>query len=138
VEIEVGGEFFTLEEGELEVIEEAKEGLVVQSDGTFTAALDPTLDQDLRREGVARELVNRIQRFRKESGLEITDRISLGVSGPEEVRVAAEVFRDFITGETLAREYQVGESLDTGAFDAVREVELDEHRVHIALSRLVD
>jgi isoleucyl-tRNA synthetase len=138
VEVEVGGEFFTLEEGELEVIEEAKEGLVVQGDGTFTAALDPTLDQDLRREGVARELVNRIQRFRKESGLEITDRISLGVSGPEEVRVAAEVFRDFITGETLAREYQVGESLDTGAFDAVREVELDGHRVHIVLSRLVD
>jgi len=136
VEVEVGGELFTLEEGELEVIEEAKEGLVVQGDGRFTVALDPTLDQDLRQEGVARELVNRIQRFRKDSGLEITDRISLGVSGPEEVRTAAELFRDFITGETLAREYQVGELVAGKAFDSVREVELDGHRVQIALSRL--
>jgi len=109
---------------------------VVQGDGRFTVALDPTLDQDLRQEGVARELVNRIQRFRKDSGLEITDRISLGVSGPEEVRTAAELFRDFITGETLAREYQVGELVAGKAFDSVREVELDGHRVQIALSRL--
>lgn len=136
VEVEVGDELFTLEEGELDVIEEAKEGLVVQSDGRFTAALDPSLDQGLRQDGMARELVNRIQRLRKDSGLEITDRISLGVSGPEEVRVAAEIFRDFITKETLAREYQVGELAGGRAFDAVREMDLDGHQVQIALSRL--
>jgi len=52
------------------------------------------------------------------------------------VRVAAEVFRDFITRETLAREYQVGELAGGRAFDAVREMDLDGYQVQIALSRL--
>jgi isoleucyl-tRNA synthetase len=136
VEVEVGEELFSLEEGELDVLEEAKEGLVVQSDGIFTAALDPSLDHNLRQEGLARELVNRIQRLRKDSGLEITDRIALGVFGGEGVRAAAEAFRDFIIGETLAREYRIGEVGDGGEFGAIREVELDGHEARIALSRL--
>jgi isoleucyl-tRNA synthetase len=109
---------------------------VVQSDGIFTAALDPSLDHNLRQEGLARELVNRIQRLRKDSGLEITDRIALGVFGGEGVRAAAEAFRDFIIGETLAREYRIGEVGDGGEFGAIREVELDGHEARIALSRL--
>ncbi len=136
VEVEVGGELFALEEGEAEVVEEAREGLVVQSDGRFTAALDPTLDQSLRQEGLARELVNRIQRLRKESGLEITDRITLGVFGGEFVRAAAETFRDFIIGETLARDFQMGEVGQGGGFEATKEVELDGHPTSIAISRL--
>ena len=136
VEVEVGGELFALEEGEVEVVEEAREGLVVQSDGRFTAALDPTLDQSLRQEGLARELVNRIQRLRKDSGLEITDRITLGVFGGESVRAAAEAFRDFIIGETLARDFQTGEVGKGGEFEAIKEVELDGHPTSIAISRL--
>jgi len=138
VEVEVGGQLFALEAEEFEIVEEAKKGLVVQGDGAFTAALDPTLDPDLRREGLARELVNRIQRLRKDSGLEITDRISLSVSGPKEVQDAAEAFRDFITGETLALECQIG-GLDAGEeFDAVLSIDLDGRQARIAFSRLKD
>jgi isoleucyl-tRNA synthetase len=136
VKIEVGGELFTLGEEEFEIVEGAEEGLVVQSDGDFTAALDATLDESLRREGLARELVNRIQRFRKDSGLDITDRIVLSVSGPAEVLEAAETFREFITGETLATEYHLGDP-ETGLSSEVqKEVDLDGVPVRIALSRM--
>ena len=59
---------------------------IVQSEGAFVVALDPTLTDDLRQEGLARELVNRVQRMRKEAGLEYTDRIALWVDGAEAVR----------------------------------------------------
>ena len=69
---------------------------MVRSESWYTAALDPTLDEELKAEGSARELVNRIQRLRKESGLAITDRIRLGVYGQERIRAAAHDHRDFI------------------------------------------
>ena len=136
VEVEVGGEVFALEPDELEVVEEAAKGLVVQGDGQFTAALDPHVDEGLREEGLARELVNRIQRLRKESGLEITDRIALGIFGPEEVRGAAEAHTGpFIEGETLALEYRAGGPDDSADYDAVRDVDLDGFPARIAISR---
>ncbi|MFC1662373.1 class I tRNA ligase family protein, partial [Gemmatimonadota bacterium] len=136
VTVEVNGHSYGLEPGELDVVEEAEGGLVVQGDGRFMAALDPALDDDLRREGLARELVNRIQRLRKEAGLNITDRISLGLFGPEEVRVAAEEFREFITGETLATQYMVAEAEVGERFDVVKEVSLDGIPARIALARM--
>jgi isoleucyl-tRNA synthetase len=138
VEVSLGEDVFALETEDLEVLEEAREGLVVQGDGDFTAALDPRIDEELHREGLARELVNRIQRMRKDSGLDITDRISLGVFGGQEVRAAAQDFREFIAGETLAREYRTGkvvEDADAG-FEVVREVELDGHQAFLGLGRL--
>ncbi len=136
VQISVGEEEVTLLAEDLEVLEEAREGLVVQGDGTFTAALDPTLDESLRREGLARELVNRIQRLRKESGLHITDRIALGISGEGEVAAAAKVFEPFITGETLAQEYRVGSGEETVGFDFEVDVDLDGQAAKIGLSKL--
>ena len=136
VEIEVGGGRFVLEPQELEVVEEARGELVVQGDGRFTAALDPSIPPHLRREGMARELVNRIQRLRKDAGLEITDRISLGIMGPGDVRVAADAFRDFIAGETLATAYAVeGEEGSLASYQALREVDLDGIVAQIGLSR---
>jgi isoleucyl-tRNA synthetase len=135
VQIEVGGEAFTLQAEELEVVEEAKGGLVVQGDGTFTAALDPDLDDDLRREGLARELVNRIQRLRKDSGLEITDRINLGIFGGAEVQEAAMAYQGFIAGETLAVEFQVGEDPSEVSYLALREADFDGRQASIGLSK---
>ena len=136
VEFQVGGDTFTLQEGELEVVEEAQGELVVQGDGAFTAAIDPALTQELKDEGLARELVNRIQRFRKDSGLAITDRISLGISGPEEVEAAADGFEAFISGETLATAYHVqsGECALSG-YDSVQVVDLDGFAAEIGISR---
>jgi len=136
VEVSLSGEAFPLVAGDMEVVEEAKEGLVVQGDGVFTAALDPVVDDGLRREGLARELINRIQRLRKDAGLEITDRISLGMFGGPDVQDVAERFREFIAGETLAREYRTG-PLDQGAeYQVVREVDLDGHPARVGISRL--
>ncbi len=136
VEVEVSGESFTLMPGELEVVEEAREGLVVKSEGLFTVALDPSLDEGLLQEGLARELVNRIQRLRKDSGLEITDRIALGIFGGSEVHASVYAFRDFIAGETLAEEIRTEEDGEPGGFEAVREVDLAGHQARIALSRI--
>jgi isoleucyl-tRNA synthetase len=138
VTIVVGGEEHVVEPGELDVKEEAKGGLVVQGDGEFTAALDPHLDEDLRREGLARELVNRIQRLRKDADLDITDRISLAVYGPHEVQEAAVAFRDFIAGETLAREFRVGGGDGPTGDEVYRDVDLDGFVARIAVSRAAD
>lgn len=81
---------------------------LVQSSGPFVVALDPRLDDDLRREGLARELVHRVQRLRKEAGYEYTTRIALAVDGAPELLAAVEAHRGFIGGETLARRLVVG------------------------------
>jgi isoleucyl-tRNA synthetase len=136
VEIQVGDETFALGPEDLEVVEEARGGLVVHGDGAYTAALDPSLDDELRQEGLARELVNRIQRLRKDSGLDITDRIALGVFGGKEVRAAAQAFQEFIAGETLAQEYRTAEEGQEADFQVFTRVELDEDQVEIGLTRL--
>ena len=136
VSIEVDGTLHALESGDLDVVEEAQGALVVKSEDGHTAALDPALDEDLRREGMARELVNRIQRLRKDSGLEITDRIRLGVFGPDPVREAADAWREFIAGETLALEVTVAPALDGGPWDGDREVDLDGVVAAVALRRV--
>ena len=135
VEIDVGGERHALQADELDVLQEATGDLVVKGEGAYTVALDPELDDALRAEGLARELVNRIQRLRKDAGLEITDRIELGISGPDTVRAAANLHRDFIGGETLALEVAV---LDDGAGEAdgfphATDVDLDGTPAWIAL-----
>jgi isoleucyl-tRNA synthetase len=135
VSIRVEGEEVPLESEWLDVVEEAAGDLVVKAEDGYTAALDPTLDDELRREGLARELVNRIQRLRKDSGLEVTDRIRLGVDGPEEVRSALEGYRDFIAGETLALEVDGDSGGDREGWDAVLDDEIDGFSVRLALSR---
>ena len=136
VSIEVGGRTVVLGPEDLTVVEEGKGDLVVRSESGYTAALDPTLDEALRAEGSARELVNRIQRLRKESGLAITDRIRLGVYGPETIRTAVRDHHDFICGETLAVQLEIYHSHDTvDGYDAVQNFTIDDVDIGIALSR---
>jgi isoleucyl-tRNA synthetase len=123
--VEVDGQRVELAPGDLEIVQEARGELVVEAEGGFTVALDPAITPELRREGVARELVNRIQRLRKDSGLEVSDRIRLAVSGDAEVRGAVGAHRDFIAGETLALEVEVGEAPSGDELPFVREVDLD-------------
>jgi len=123
-----------LEEGDLEVVQEASGDLVVKGEGRFTVALDPELDDELRAEGLARELVNRIQRLRKDAGLEITDRITLAIGGPRSVQEAAAGHEAFIAGETLAVTVNVGEGGVTEGFEHVREVDFDGIQAQIGLN----
>jgi len=106
---------------------------VVQSDGPFVVALDPGLTPDLAREGLAREVVNRVQRLRKEADFEYTTRIDMSVSGAPAVVDAAEMFRQYVEEETLARETVLGAVLDEA--DITRDVDIEGHTVTIALRR---
>ena len=138
VEIEVDGATHALQEGDLEVIQDAAGNLVVKGEGAYTVALDAELDDELRAEGVARELVNRVQRLRRDSGLEITDRIELAVAGADEVRAAAAAHAAFIGGETLAVDVSVSDSVDATAFPHVLEVDLDGTPASIGLRPVSD
>ncbi len=108
VRIEVGGAWHALGTDELTVVEEAQGDWIVRSEGSCTVGLDPTIDEELRTEGLARELVNRVQRLRRDSGLAVTDRISLRVAGAPAVCTAAREHGDAIARETLAVAVEVG------------------------------
>lgn len=131
--IAVDGQQHALSAEELEIIEEAQGELAVESDGGYTVALDPTLDDELRREGLARELVSRIQRLRKDSGLAVSDRIRLAIDGATEVHEAAHAFADYIRSETLAVELTVGAA--EALWDTVQDTDIDGIPVHLALAR---
>ncbi|HSW31719.1 MAG TPA: isoleucine--tRNA ligase [Longimicrobiales bacterium] len=133
VEFELDGARHALLEGELDVAQEATGELVVKAEGRFTVALDPALDDELRAEGLARELVNRIQRLRKDAGLEITDRIELALGGADAVREAAATHAAFIAGETLAVSVAFGAGAGGDAFPHARDVELDGLAARISL-----
>ena len=134
VPIEVAGKAEEVGGDEMEVVEEARGGWVVRSEGRYTVALDPTLDEELRREGLARELVNRIQRLRRDSGLDITDRIRLAVGGTEAVCAAARQHEAAIARETLAVVVEVGTGPDEDL--AVRqEVVVDGEAAVLGLAR---
>ena len=108
---------------EVQVEREVTSDWLVQSDGPYVVALDPVITDELRAEGLAREVVNRVQRMRKEAGYEYTTRIRLWVSGEEQVRRAVTAHASFIRDETLARELDVGGR--AAAPDLEQQVDLD-------------
>jgi isoleucyl-tRNA synthetase len=119
---------------EVQVIREVTSDWIVQSDGPYVVALDPTLTDDLRREGLAREVVNRIQRLRKEAGFQVSDRIAIAVSGDEDLLAAIRKHAAFIRGETLARELVLGVS--HGAPDRAETVTIDGLALRLAIRRV--
>ncbi|CAN5779589.1 isoleucine--tRNA ligase [soil metagenome] len=135
VSILLDGQPFALEPGDLDVVEDATGELVVASDEGCTIALDPTVDEALRLEGLARELVNRIQRLRKDTKLEVSDRIELGVFGAGEIGRAAAQHADYIAAETLATQLALGSHPDEGWAASVHDMDLDGARVLIGLRR---
>ena len=133
VAIDLNGDRHVLAAGDLEVVQEATGGLVVKSEDAYTVALDAELDDELRAEGVARELVNRVQRLRKDAGLDITDRIELAIGGGAPIRAAAGAHQAFIGGETLALVFTVAEAVADDDFPHVREVDIDGASARIGL-----
>ena len=97
-----GGEKVDLTYEDIIVMRAEKEGICVAAGEGITLALDTTLTDELVREGLARELVSRIQNMRKESGLDVSDRIRVSLTADPEVCAAADAFRSYISGETLA------------------------------------
>lgn len=109
VEIEVNGQPAKVMLGDVEIISEDIPGYLVANDGPVTIALDVTVTPELRREGIAREIVNRIQNLRKASGLEITDRIALTFAPNPETDEAIREYADYISRQVLATALDVKE-----------------------------
>ncbi len=136
VTLEHGGESWRYEPGDVNVERVVVSDWLVESEGPFVAALDPNLTDELRQEGLARELVNRIQRLRKDAGYEYTTRISLAIDGGVAVRGAVGAHRESIMRETLARELDLGAPRFTP--DRVEEFVIDEYAAVIAVARSTD
>ena len=103
---EVNGDSISLDLGDFEIVAQDIPGWLVSSEGNLTVALDVTVSEELKSEGIARELVNRVQNLRKDSGLEITDRIVLKVDTNDAIQKAIVSNKDYICVEVLADDIQ--------------------------------
>lgn len=99
---EIDGEIIHLELNDFEITAQDIPGWLVSSEGGLTVALDVTITDDLKSEGIARELVNRVQNLRKESGLEVTDRIVLKVDTNDRIQNAIAANKSYVCDEVLA------------------------------------
>jgi isoleucyl-tRNA synthetase len=109
----VNGQQSPVELSDVEIISEDIPGWLVANEGNITVALDITVTDDLRREGIARELVNRIQNLRKSNGFEITDKIDLKITGDSQIKDAVDVYKDYIAGQVLAANIEWIDNIDS-------------------------
>lgn len=110
--LEKDGETFDLTIEDVEIISEDIPGWQVANEGSLTVALDVTISEELRAEGIAREFVNRIQNLRKESGLDVTDKIHLKIQKHNEINSAIEKHKDYIGAETLCESVELVENAE--------------------------
>ena len=128
LELTVEGQQVIVDVADVEIISEDIPGWLVSNEGNLTVALEVELTDELRREGMARELINRIQNLRKDSGLEITDRINVVVEPNEETDAAIASFNEYICAQVLADEIKIAPN--DGA-----EVEFDEFNLNIQITK---
>ncbi len=102
IDLTVNGQLLSITTDDVEIVTEDIPGWSVVTEGNVTVALDITISPDLQNEGLARELVNRVQNLRKEKGFEVTDRIVLKVANSEHTDNAFCAFEEYICSETLA------------------------------------
>ena len=122
ISIEINNKSSILQLQDVEISSQDIEGWLVATSGPLTVALDVTINEELRKEGIARELVNRIQNLRKDSGFEVTDRINIKILKNSLVEDAVASNLDYIKTETLTAELNFEEELENGteiAFDEV-------------------
>jgi isoleucyl-tRNA synthetase len=131
-DISIGGEAVNLTMEDVEIISEDIPGWQVANDGRLTVALDITVTDELKYEGIAREFVNRIQNIRKESGYDVTDKITVQIEDHEFVREAVMRHAAYIGAQTLAVEVKLLPVV-TGN---VREIDIDEVIVKILIKKV--
>ena len=121
--IELDGKMINLELSDVEISSKDIEGWLVANEGSITVALDVTISEELRKEGIARELINRIQNVRKDSGLDVTDRIKLTVLKSEDLEESINKNKEYIMSETLTDELVFVDQLIDGTaieFDTIK------------------
>ena len=119
----VAGENILIESGDAEVISEDIPGWLVANEGSLTVALDIEVSPELRKEGIAREFINRIQNIRKDSGFDVTDKITVRIQPNELTDEAVRDYADYIASQTLATSVSVDPSVTP---DGAQSVELDD------------
>ncbi|MEO7362913.1 MAG: DUF5915 domain-containing protein, partial [Gemmatimonadaceae bacterium] len=145
VTIVVAGVERLIEPDDVTIIRRASGDAVVQEAGGYGVALDTTVTPALRAEGQSRELISRIQRFRKESGLDVSDRIAVVVHGDDELEAVVVAYRDRIMEETLAirvlhgtdaaSPFNTGGSAPAGFWTATQVTDVEGRPVHLALRK---
>ena len=127
--IELDGEVFT--QGDIDIFREAREGHDALSNSLISIELNCELSPELLREGLAREVINRIQRSRKDAGFNVGERIALTVKSDDNLQLAIEEHQEYICGETLTNSISFSSE---GSYDF--EFKIDDYSLEIALTRV--
>ena len=130
ITLPVEGTDALIELADVEIFSEDVPGWTVANEGALTVALDVEVTDDLRREGIAREIVKKIQAIRKDSGFEITDRIAVTLSSNEASDAAVEQFREYICNQVLADTLVVDTALVSGD-----DIELDGGTIKVTVAK---
>ena len=128
--VEMSGNSITLTKEDVEISSQDIEGWLVANSGTITVALDITLTDELRNEGIARELVNRIQNLRKDSGFEVTDKIVVHLQKNEALEKAVNQNENYIKSETLTKELIFKDTIENGT-----EIEFDDIKTILTITK---
>jgi len=134
--ISIDGKDHTLTADDLLLSMEPLEGYQVEAESGHAVALALELDDELIREGLAREIVHAVQNARKDAGLEITDRIALSLAGDQELLDAAAAHEGYVTGEVLARSIELGGDTAEAAAPGTPEVTIDGKTLKISVTRV--
>ena len=129
--LDIGDETVELAGEDMLIETSSAEGYSCAEDAGYLTALDTALDEGLIRDGFAREIVRSVQDARKQAGLEVSDRITLGISGTSAIEEALAVHRDYVMAETLATDWKVGQTAALFTLDR----ELGDDRWTIEISR---
>ena len=132
LKLELDGEMVELGAGDLEIGEKEKEGFVVESENEYKVALSTILTEELKDEGFARELVNKIQNMRKSAGFEVMDRIKVDIKTTPRLNRAIEALDEYIERETLAQD--ITSSGEKG--DLSKEWDINGEKAQISVTRL--
>jgi len=131
ISLDINGKNITLDISDVEISSKDIEGWLVANEGSLTVALDVTITEELRKEGIARELVNRIQNARKDKGLELADKIKLTVLNFENLQKSITDNKDYIMSETLTNELVFVDDLIDGT-----EIEFDTIKSKILIEKM--
>ena len=130
--LEVGTETLELTLEDVEILSEDIPGWLVANEGRLTVALDINITKELREEGIARELINRIQNLRKESDFNVTDKIDLYIGKHKEINEAVENFKAYIASQVLAENVTLIDKAEDGA----QPIEIDDIQTFIKIQKM--
>ncbi|GHT75611.1 isoleucine--tRNA ligase [Bacteroidia bacterium] len=128
--VPVAGQAAEITTDDVEIISEDIPGWLVTNEGALTVALDITITEELKKEGIARELVNRIQNIRKSNGYEITDRIQVLIQSDDRINAAVAEYKAYIANQVLAN------SVELAALTDGTELDLDEFKLLVKVERV--